>query len=398
MGLAIESATSRIEVLAVGRRGEPLALETEEVGHGHTRRLTPLVRRALERAGLAPRALRWIAADLGPGSFTGVRVGLATAAGLRLASGAALLGASSLAALAHSAPERGALLVPLVPAGRRDLYAGFFRSDTRGKVALVSAPCVGPVERTLAGADELWRALGSRLRVRFLGPGAARERERLEAAWPTSTALGWRHEGLSAADLAAAARSGRGAAGGLPDGDGPLRPEYVRPAQAEERVRRAANARIPLRLRPFTADDVTAAAALETEIFSDPWPASFFRSELEQPLVYARVAERDGVLAGYQLAWLGAGNGHLGNLAVAPAHRRAGVARALMDDLLDAARARGVESLTLEVRVSNAAAQGLYRAYGFRVVAVRRGYYRDSGEDALVMEGRVERAPQPEGD
>ena len=69
-----------------------------------------------------------------------------------------------------------------------------------------------------------------------------------------------------------------------------------------------------------------------------------------------------------------------------PGQRRAGVARALMDDLLERARALEVTSLTLEVRVSNFAAQGLYRAYGFRVVAVRRGYYRDTGEDALVME------------
>lgn len=139
-------------------------------------------------------------------------------------------------------------------------------------------------------------------------------------------------------------------------------------------------------MRPFTAADIEEAARLEREIFSDPWPASFFHGELQQPQVYARIAEREGRVAGYQLAWLGEGTGHLGNLAVAKDQRRAGVARALMDDLIARARERAVPTLALEVRVSNDGAQGLYRAYGFRVVAVRRGYYRDTGEDALVME------------
>ena len=58
MGLVLEAATEHVEVMAVGTDGEELALETEEVGHGHTQRLTPLVARALERSGLAPRPIR----------------------------------------------------------------------------------------------------------------------------------------------------------------------------------------------------------------------------------------------------------------------------------------------------------------------------------------------------
>jgi ribosomal-protein-alanine N-acetyltransferase len=68
--------------------------------------------------------------------------------------------------------------------------------------------------------------------------------------------------------------------------------------------------------------------------------------------------------------------------------RRRGVARALIEELLAHARSAGVRRLTLEVRVSNFAAQGLYREHGFRLVGLRRGYYRDRGEDALVMEWR----------
>ncbi len=387
-GLAIEAATARVELLVLGPDGAELASEVEEVAHGHTRRLTPLVRRALERARAAPGTLAWVAADLGPGSFTGVRVGLATAEALALATGADLCGASSLAALALSTPAQRALVVPLLPAGRRDLYAGFFRADARGAVTLLAAPRVGHVDQVLLDVDEAL-ALIPGATVWFVGPGAKRERETLERRHPGSTVHEWRHDGLSARDLARAARSQAGPAAGLPRPGEPPVPLYVRSAQAEERVRHRASARHPVSLRLLTAGDVPAVAAIECQVFSDPWPESFFHGELAQPAGYAAIAEREGRLAGYLVAWLGADTGHLGNLAVVPGQRRRGVARRLLDDLLERAAGRGVHALTLEVRVSNFAAQSLYRGHGFRLAALRRGYYRDTGEDALVMERRA---------
>ena len=141
-------------------------------------------------------------------------------------------------------------------------------------------------------------------------------------------------------------------------------------------------------LRPVRPDDVPVVAAIERRVFSDPWPEAFFLGELRSPMIYARIVEHQERVAGYSLAWLGEGSGHLGNLAVVPEMRRRGVARALMNDLLERAETLGVDSLALEVRVSNFAAQWLYRGYGFRVAGLRRRYYRDTGEDGLVMEWR----------
>ncbi|MEO5616249.1 MAG: tRNA (adenosine(37)-N6)-threonylcarbamoyltransferase complex dimerization subunit type 1 TsaB [Candidatus Eisenbacteria bacterium] len=391
-GLVLESATEHVEVAVAIHGLEFAAHLREDVGHGHTRRLAVLAGGALAQAGVAAGDLRWIAADLGPGSFTGVRVGLATASALALAAGARVLGASSLAALAHAAGARRALVIPLVQAGRRDLYAGFFRADTRGKVTLLAAPRVGDLDSVFAAVDEV-SALAPGAVIRFIGPGAARERERLEGAFEGSTFPAWRHEGLSAEDLARAATAGLGPAAGLPAAEGMMEPLYVRPAQAEESVRRRVSGLVPLSIRPFLPDDIPLATTLENLVFSDPWPESFFRSEIGQALAYARVAERgvaepgrpESTFAGYLLAWLGDEEAHLGNLAVAPAHRRSGVARALVEDLLSAVRARGSRTVALEVRTGNSAAQALYRAHGFRLAGLRRGYYRDTGEDALIM-------------
>jgi tRNA threonylcarbamoyl adenosine modification protein YeaZ/ribosomal-protein-alanine acetyltransferase len=387
-GLVLEAATAHVEVMAVGADGKELALEAEDVGHGHTQRLAPLVESVLRKAGIGARSLVWVAADLGPGSFTGVRVGLATAEAVALAAGAEACGATSLASLAHGAAVRRALVVPLVPAGRREVYAGFFRASARGTVTLLAAPQVGDAERVLAHVGETLPLTGSST-VKFVGPGVPRERDALERAHPGSTQPAFRHDGLSARDLARSARMGRGPAAGLPATGHELEPLYVRSAQAEERVRHRVSAAEPASLRQFLPDDVPTVAEIERRVFGDPWPESFFLGELAQAGVYATIAERGGRIAGYMVAWLSGGSGHIGNLAVAPSERRRGLARHLLSDLLDRAGSLGIRSLVLEVRVSNFAAQALYRAQGFRLAGLRRGYYRDTGEDGLIMEWRA---------
>jgi len=398
-GLAIEAATEHVEVAVLSPDGV-LAHVVENVGHGHTRRLTPLVTAALEEAGVGAATLTWVAADLGPGSFTGVRVGLATAEALAFAARAKLCGASSLASLAHSAPVRRSLVVPLVTAGRRDVYAGFFRVDARGTVSLVAAPRVLPAD-ALADAVREVQALLPGFAVRFVGPGAGRERERLERDWPTSTAHEFRHGGLSALDLAAAARLGAGPGAGLPAPGHEAEPVYVRSAQAEERVRRAVAGAVPITIRPMEEADLPQVAAIEQRVFADPWSEAFFRDALARASgagaaagfhPWARVAERAGGTAGYALATFAGERVTLENIATVPEHRRGGVARALLADLLERAAESGVREVTLEVRASNDAAQALYRLYGFRLAGLRRGYYQKPPEDALVMSAPLETA------
>lgn len=382
-GLVIEAATEHVEVAIVSPDGV-LAHVIEEVGHGHTRRLTPLVEEAFGIAGRGPRDLGWVAADLGPGSFTGVRVGLATARAFAFAAGVRVVGASSLAALAHAAPARKALVIPLVGAGRRDVYAGFFRADTRGKVSLLAAPRVVPADALVTLVQEAHAMLPD-LALRFVGPGAGRERERLEAAYPTSTALAFRHGGLSALDLAAAARHPGGPGAGLPAEGHEADPVYVRSAQAEERVRHAALLATPITVRAMTAADVPAVAEAERRTFSDAWSESYFRSLLDQPGGWTRVAEREGQMAGYLIASVQEPVCDLENVAVLPAHRRCGVASALLADLYGYCRVSGAREVLLEVRASNDGAQALYRSHGFRLAGLRRGYYRAPDEDALLM-------------
>lgn len=388
-GLALETATDQVSVAIIAAGGHVAACVREAVGHGHTRRLSSLVSSALAEAGVSVMDLGWIATDLGPGSFTGVRVGLATASALALVSGARLLGASSLTSLAHAAGARKALVVPLVGAGRRDLYAGFFRADSRGRVRLLAAPRVGTPEQLLEAVSEA-AALVADHDVRFVGPGAAREQSKLELAYPGSTQLAFRHDALSALDLAAVATLDEGPGAGLPEPGRETEPVYVRPAQAEERVRHRMTGLTPTLVRGMLPADLPRVGDLEHVLFGDPWPQAFFLEALPEPAAVCLVAERGGVIAGYLVATLAPPIAELQNVATAPAHQRCGVARALLDELIALCRVRGVRELGLEVRVSNAAAQTLYRTHGFRLEGLRRGYYKAPDEDALLMGKRLE--------
>jgi ribosomal-protein-alanine N-acetyltransferase len=141
---------------------------------------------------------------------------------------------------------------------------------------------------------------------------------------------------------------------------------------------------------------------LETErrVFSDPWSERFFRDVLGQSRAgagetfhaWARVAERAGAIAGYSVTTVGSGVATLENIATLPGERRNGVARALLADLFEHAATQGAREVTLEVRASNDAAQALYRLHGFRFAGLRRSYYQEPAEDALVMTAPLEAA------
>lgn len=138
-------------------------------------------------------------------------------------------------------------------------------------------------------------------------------------------------------------------------------------------------------LREARAEDLDAIVAIERRAFSDPWSRESFASVLGEPPVHFGVATVDDVVIGYVVAWFLAGDGEIGNIAVEDEHRARGVGSRLLDGALEAARARRVEAVYLEVRESNIAAQRMYERRGFTRVGRRRRYYRRPEEDAFIL-------------
>ena len=141
-----------------------------------------------------------------------------------------------------------------------------------------------------------------------------------------------------------------------------------------------------VRIVPLTPGHIEEAVQIERLSFSDPWTRGMFRSELELGgLSYVRAAVEGERLVGYLLAILIPEEAHLGNIAVHPDRRGRGIGQMLLDDLLATAAQAGVRRVTLEVRESNASARKFYYDNDFIDVAIRRNYYRNPVEDAMVM-------------
>jgi ribosomal-protein-alanine N-acetyltransferase len=141
-------------------------------------------------------------------------------------------------------------------------------------------------------------------------------------------------------------------------------------------------------IRRMERADAPVIARLERSIFTDPWSEDMFRDEADRNASsWNRVAvdTAAGAVVGYLVAWLVADEVHLANVAVAQEMRRQGLAQRLLDELEREGRRRHARMVVLEVRRSNEAAQGLYRKNGYATVSIRRRYYRDNHEDALVM-------------
>jgi [ribosomal protein S18]-alanine N-acetyltransferase len=141
-------------------------------------------------------------------------------------------------------------------------------------------------------------------------------------------------------------------------------------------------------IRGMYVEDIPAVLAIDRASFPNPWPESTYRYELlENRVAHVLVvidrssAEVIGV-AGY---WLVVDEAHISTFAVRPDWRNRGVGAALLLGLLREAAELGATSALLEVRAGNGPAQALYRRFGFRKVGRRKGYYKDNGEDALLM-------------
>jgi [ribosomal protein S18]-alanine N-acetyltransferase len=140
----------------------------------------------------------------------------------------------------------------------------------------------------------------------------------------------------------------------------------------------------PLEIRRLSYSDLPQVIAIERRSFPTPWSLAMFVLELSKPSGICLAAVRDGALVGYLVCSRYDRVWHLMNVAVEPDLLRQGIASALIDELLERVGDRTAQ-LTLEVRRSNRSAISLYERFGFRSAGLRRRYYQDNGEDALIM-------------
>ncbi|MDR1013467.1 MAG: tRNA (adenosine(37)-N6)-threonylcarbamoyltransferase complex transferase subunit TsaD [Coriobacteriales bacterium] len=399
-------ATGALRLLASDDRAAPRQANV---------RLMPSIAALFEQNGLSRDDVSCVVCGLGPGSFTGVRICVATAKGIARGLGAPLFGASTLEAVAWGAWLAGVR-------GNVGVVADAMRGEVYPLRFLLDDAEVRPLDpHTVAKADEAaarWREAGDDLLL--LGDGLRKHAEAFAPPGGGRLAIGdaalWTPTGaglLRAFEAACAeGREGSGEAG-------VLLPLYTRLSDAEENERRrlaaggqiaqGALAEVPrsgiadparseeVAYRPMAAGDLEQVCALEAACFpagastsGERWSLGMFADDLVRDDRIWWTAFRGDVLVGFAGGQMTEDGLQVLDVAVDEAERRSGIAKGLLARLLDDAAGLGAQAAALELRSSNTGAHALYASLGFGRAGVRPAYYAPLGgegprEDAVLM-------------
>ena len=138
-------------------------------------------------------------------------------------------------------------------------------------------------------------------------------------------------------------------------------------------------------IEEMKVDDIDGVFEVEKNCFEDYWSKDSFKKELSNNLAKYLVAKVDGKVAGYVGIWFVVDEGHITNVAVHEDYRGRKIGDQLIRELVQVCKDNKIVSMTLEVRTSNTVAQNLYRKYGFKMAGIRKEYYSNNKEDAIIM-------------
>ncbi|GAA3645086.1 ribosomal protein S18-alanine N-acetyltransferase [Asaccharospora irregularis] len=142
-------------------------------------------------------------------------------------------------------------------------------------------------------------------------------------------------------------------------------------------------------IEPMTLSDIDGVFEVEKSCFEDYWSKDSFKKELSNDVARYIVAKLGGKIVGYVGIWLIVDEGHITNVAVHKDYRGQKIGDKLIKSLVELCRKNSILAMTLEVRSSNTIAQNLYKKYGFKMVGVRKEYYSDNKEDAIIMWNQI---------
>lgn len=370
--LAIDSS-GIVASVAVVEDSNLLGEYTVNYKKTHSQTLLPMIDEVCRMLELDLSTLDAIAVAGGPGSFTGLRIGSATAKGLGLALDKPLIQIPTVDGLAYNLAGSAVLVCPLMDARRNQVYTGLYAWEGY-QLRTVIGQCAVGIDEIVARVNAQGKA------VTFLGDGVAVFAPYIEGHCDVPYTFAPAHLNKQRASAVAALAMEYYREGRLQPA-AEHRPEYLRMSQAErERMEK-----LNIEIIKMEETHIPAVAAIEAEAFSMPWSAQAFADTLTMDHVLFYVALVDGEVAGYCGIYLAADEGEVTNVAVAPRYRRHKIAETLLHKTMAKAHGRGAQRIFLEVRSQNAPAIQLYQKAGFQKIGNRKKYYQYPQDDALVM-------------
>lgn len=387
--LAIDSSGMTATV-AVVEDTQTIAEYTVNFKKTHSQTLLPMIDTMGKMIELDLKSIDAIAVAGGPGSFTGLRIGSATAKGLGLALEKPLIHVPTVDGLAYNLYGCQDIICPIMDARRKQVYTGmytFARRELEGSketelvLDVLEAQNASPI-------DELIERLNIHGRpVVFLGDGVPvyqdviREKMRVPFSFASASANRQRAAVVGALGIQYYKE-------GKFETAMEHQPDYLRVSQAE-RERAEKERKAVVSIRQMKVEDAAAIAEMEHQTFSDAWSEKAILDTLRNPKTICLVAEKIGKIVGYCIVYTADDEADIARIAVLKESRRFGIASELIHALDVICWENQIQIIMLDVRVSNDGARAFYEKHGFTQDGIRENYYKNPIEDAILMSRAV---------
>lgn len=370
--LAVDTSTSAATA-AIMENDRLISEYILNIKKAHSEKIMGIIDDLFGKSGVEPSEIDLYACSAGPGSFTGLRIGASIIKGMAQTFGKPVAGVPTLDALAYNLYNCTGLICPMLDAQRGAVYSSLYSWE---KGSLIKQE-----NHSVILINDLIKIIKDKdMPTTFLGDGALLFGDDLKK--------GLREYYVAPADslLPRASSCARIAMKmyekGSLDTYNSFRLTYIRKSQAEAEYEKKQN----IELMNMSFGDIDQVCEIENLSFAIPWSRESFESELSQNnLARYIVAKVNGKVVAYGGMWIILDEGHITNIAVHPDYRGQKIGEKLVEALLREAKESNAERITLEVRASNDAARKLYQKQGFTDGGIRKGYYGDNREDAIIM-------------
>ncbi len=371
--LGIETATKTCSA-AVTNGLKTEAEYTINLEGSHQQHLMPMIEQMLCEINLELHEISAIAVSTGPGSFTGLRIGIASAKGLSLSLKKPIIGISTLEGMALNIPAQDTIICPVIDARKGEIYSALYRNKTleSGECTMekLTGYLVMPLEELLKKVNEKTIFTGEIMPFRdkikmVLGSKAVFAPSPLNIPRASNIAfLGYIKK-----------------AAGIETGTSKIQPLYVRRPDAVSNWKQ--KEQLNITLTEMQERDIRQVMEIEKASFTDPWREDMFRNRgSESYFITARQGEK---VLGYACGLFLQDEFHLGNIAVHKDFRARGIGRKLLSGIIHFSHSKNSKQVTLEVRAGNILARNFYQGAGFKITGIHKKYYKDTNEDAVKM-------------
>ena len=387
--LAIDSSGMTATV-AVVEDTQTIAEYTVNFKKTHSQTLLPMIDTMGKMIELDLKSIDAIAVAGGPGSFTGLRIGSATAKGLGLALEKPLIHVPTVDGLAYNLYGCQDIICPIMDARRKQVYTGMYTFARRELEGSKETELVLDVleAQNASLIDELIERLNIHGRpVVFLGDGVPvyqdviKEKMRVPFSFAPASANRQRAAVVGALGIQYYKE-------GKFETAMEHQPDYLRVSQAE-RERAEKERKAVVSIRQMKVEDAAAIAEMEHQTFSDAWSEKAILDTLRNPKTICLVAEKIGKIVGYCIVYTADDEADIARIAVLKESRRFGIASELIHALDVICWENQIQIIMLDVRVSNEDARAFYEKHGFTQDGIRENYYKNPMEDAILMSRAV---------